>query len=55
LARADCEDQVAEKEENNNDYQITYNCGEKLVLPTIAEEDGFLLQHNVTLYLSLLR
>jgi len=41
LARADCEDQIAEKEENNNDYQITYDFGEKLVLPPLLRKMGF--------------
>jgi len=52
LARADCEDQVAEKEENNNDYKFIHDCGEKLALPALTEEDGFLLHHNITVYIS---
>jgi hypothetical protein len=52
LVSADCEDQVAEKEEGNNDYQISYSCGVKLVLPTLSAEDGFLLQDNLTVYSS---
>ena len=52
LVSADCEDQVAEKEESNNDYQISYSCGVKLVLPTLSAEDGFLLQDNLTVYSS---
>lgn len=52
LVSADCEDQVAEKEESNNDYQISYSCGVKLVLPTLSAEDGFLLQNNLIVYSS---
>ncbi|MCK5767385.1 MAG: hypothetical protein KAH35_03295 [Candidatus Atribacteria bacterium] len=52
LVTADCEDQVAEKEESNNDYQISYSCGVKLVLPTLSAEDGFLLQNNLFVYSS---
>ena len=52
LVTADCEDQVAEKEESNNDYQISYSCGVKLVLPTLFAEDGFLLQNNLIVYSS---
>jgi len=52
LVTADCEDQVTEKEESNNDYQISYSCGVKLVLPTLSAEDGFLLQDNLTVYSS---
>jgi len=52
LVTADCVDQVAEKEESNNDYQISYSCGVKLVLPTLSAEDGFLLQDNLTVYSS---
>ena len=52
LVTADCEDQVAEKEESNNDYQTSYSCGVKLVLPTLSAEDGFLLEDNLTVYSS---
>jgi len=52
LVTADCEDQVAEKEESNNDYQISYSCSVKLVLPTLFAEDGFLLQNNLFVYSS---
>lgn len=52
LVTADCEDQVAEKEESNNDYQISYSCGVKLVLPTLSAEDGSLLQNDLTVYSS---
>jgi len=50
LVTADCEEQVAEKEENNNDYQISYSCGVKLVLPTLSVEDGTLLQNDLTVF-----
>jgi len=52
LVTADCEEQVAEKEENNNDYQISYSCGIKLVLPTLSVEDGSLLKNDLTVYSS---
>jgi hypothetical protein len=52
LLTADCEEQVVEKEESNNDYQTSYSCGVKLVLPTLSAEDGFLLQDNLTVYSS---
>ena len=52
LVTADCEEQVAEKEENNNDYQISYSCGVKLVLPTLSTEDGSLLLNDLTVYSS---
>ncbi len=52
LVTADYEELVAEKEENNNDYQISYSCGVKLVLPTLFAEDGFLLQNNLFVYSS---
>jgi len=50
LVTADCEEQVAEKEENNNDYQISYSCGIKLVLSTLSLEDGTLLKNDLTVY-----
>jgi len=52
LVTADCDEQVAEKEESNNDYQTSYSCGVKLVLPTLSAEDSFLLQDNLTAYSS---
>lgn len=52
LVTADCAEQVAEKEESNNDYQTSYSCGVKLVLPTLSDEDGFLLEDNLTVYSS---
>lgn len=52
LVTADCEEQVTEKEESNNDYQTSYSCGVKLVLPTLSAEDAFLLQDNLTVYSS---
>jgi len=52
LVTADCEEQVAEKEESNNDFQTSYSCGVKLVLPTLSAEDGFLLQDDPTVYSS---
>ncbi len=53
LVTADCEELVAEKEENNNDYQIFHSCGVKLVSPTLSVEDGSLLQNDLTVYSSL--
>jgi len=52
LVTADCNEQVAEEEESNNDYQISYSCGVKLVLPTLSAEDGFLLEDNLFVYSS---
>ena len=52
LVTADYEELVAEKEENNNDYQISYSCGVKLVLPTLSEEGGSLLLNDLTVYSS---
>jgi len=52
LVTADYEELVAEKEENNNDYQTSYSCGVKLVLPTLSAEDGFLLEDNLFVYSS---
>ena len=52
LVTADCEELVAEKEEDNNDYQISYSCGVKLVLPTLSEEGGSLLLNDLTVYSS---
>jgi len=52
LVTADYEELVAEKEENNNDYQISHSCGVKLVLPTLSEEAGSLLLNDLTVYSS---
>lgn len=52
LVTADYDEQVAEKEESNNDYQTSYSCGVKLVLPTLSAEDGFLLEDNSIVYSS---
>ena len=52
LVTADCEELVAEKEESNNDYQISHSCGVKLVLPTLSVEDGSLLLNDLTVYSS---
>lgn len=52
LVTADCNEQVAEEEESNNNYQTSYSCGVKLVLPTLSAEDGFLLEDNLTVYSS---
>ena len=52
LVTADYEELVAEKEENNNDYQISHSCGLKLVLPTLSEEAGSLLLNDLTVYSS---
>jgi len=52
LVTADCEELVAEKEENNNEYQISHSCGVKLVLPTLSTEDGSLLINDLTVYSS---
>jgi len=37
---------------SNNDYQTSYSCGVKLVLPTLSAEDGFLLEDNLFVYSS---
>ena len=52
LVTADYDEQVAEKEEGNNDYQTSYICGVKLVLLTLSAEDGFLLELNPIVYSS---